>query len=438
MRRLLPKNRFLRRMVMLSGGTLAGQLLIVASSPILTRLYTPEAFGALAVFSSMLALCVIASALRYEFAIPIARDQEEAVDLVGVCFATTLVLALIVALGVWLLAPWIAAITEIPSLATLLWLLPGAVLCWGWSLPLSYWSVRQGTFRVNTANKLAQGAGQAGSQLVFGFAGAGAWGLIVGYALGPLVMLAHFAAMLPAGERARMLHVRWSRLGELARRHWHYPAYSAPSALLQSSTLLLPALLLAALYGPVIAGLFGLGQRVMALPVKLLAHAASQVFLGEAPKLDDDAAVRRLFLRSTAGFAALGLLGMSPVLLFGPSLFALVFGAEWREAGLIAAILVPQHLIRFVVTPVSQTLNIYGRQDLHLVASLANGAALVLAFGAGYVGGLGALTVLVLYSIGMTLSYALYLGFAWQVVRRGGFKPITRHESAPAMEEAAQ
>jgi O-antigen/teichoic acid export membrane protein len=84
MRRLLPQSRFLRRMAMLSGGTLAGQLLVVASSPILTRLYDPPAFGALAVFSSLLAIFVIASAFRYEFAIPIARDEEEAVELVGV------------------------------------------------------------------------------------------------------------------------------------------------------------------------------------------------------------------------------------------------------------------------------------------------------------------------------------------------------------------
>jgi O-antigen/teichoic acid export membrane protein len=345
-------------------------------------------------------------------------------------------LALLVTLGVWLLGPRLAAITETPALTPLLWLLPFAVLCWGLSEPLSYWSVRQGTFSVNTANKLAQGAGQAGSQLAFGLAGAGAWGLIVGYALGPLVMLAHFVQALPRHERARMLQIRWGRLATLARRHWHYPAYSAPSALLQSSTMLLPAVLLAALYGPVIAGLFGLGQRVMALPVKLLARAASQVFLSEVPKLNGDVAVRRLFRRSTAGFAALGLIGMAPVFLFGPWLFAFVFGADWRQAGLMASILVPQHFARFVVTPVSQTLNIYGRQELHLVASLANGATLVMAFGLGYLAGLGPMTVLALYSAGTSLAYALYLGFAWQVVRKGGFQPIAGRQGAEAMEIA--
>jgi O-antigen/teichoic acid export membrane protein len=218
----------------------------------------------------------------------------------------------------------------------------------------------------------------------------------------------------------------------LARQHWHYPAFSAPSAVLQSSTLLLPAVLLAALYGPAVAGLFGLGQRVMSVPIKLLAQAASQTFLGEAPRLSNDVAVKRLFLRSTGGFALLGFAGMAPVLFFGPWLFALVFGADWRQAGAIAAILVPQNLARFVVTPVSQTLNVYGRQELHLVASAANAAALVFAFGLGWIAGLGPMTLLLVYSIGTSLAYAVYLGLAWRVVQIGGLKASAREAAVPA------
>ena len=43
----------MRRMAMLSGGTVLGQLTLVASSPILTRLYGPESFGGFAVFMSL-------------------------------------------------------------------------------------------------------------------------------------------------------------------------------------------------------------------------------------------------------------------------------------------------------------------------------------------------------------------------------------------------
>lgn len=420
LRRLLPKNRFLRRLTMLSGGTFLGQLLLVAVSPVLTRLYGPETFGAFVIFTGLSAILIMVSALRYEYAVPVARGDDEAAALVWVGVAASAGVTLATALGVWAAGPWLAGVTASPSLAGLLWLLPAVALLNGLRTALSCWSIRRGTFRVNATNRLVQSAGQVAPQLGFGLAGAGAPGLILGYVFGYVAGLAHLLRALPAAERVRLAAVRPGELWPAAKRHWQYPAYSAPSSLLQGGTQLLPAVLLAILYGPAVAGWFGLGQRVIGLPTKLLAYAASQVFLGEAPRLGSDAAVRRLFLRSTAGFALLGLVGMAPVLLFGPALFALVFGESWREAGAMAALLVPQHLARFVVMPVSQTLNIYGRQDLHLVASAANALVLVLAFGLARPLGLGPAETILAYSAGTTLAYALYLWFAWRVARRGG------------------
>src|SRR3954451_8590885 len=419
-------------MAMLSGGTVLGQLTLVASSPILTRLYGPESFGGFAVFMSLAAILAMVAALRYEFAVPVARDEREAVELVGVGNAASVVMALATALGVWLGGDWLARITSVPDLMPLLWLLPVTVLFNGLALPLNYWSIRRGTFRVNTTNKLVQAAGQAAGQLALGFAGMGAPGLILGYCLGPLIQFQHFLRALPKVERLALFSVSWRRLWPLAREHWQYPVYSTPASLLTSATQLLPAVLLATLYGPAVAGWFGLGQRVMGLPVRLLAQAASVAFLGEAPRLRDDAAVRRLFLRSTAGFAALGLVGMAPVMVLGPWLFAHVFGPAWREAGTMAALLAPQHLSRFVVMPVSQTLNIYGRQDLHLTASAANGAGLALAFGLAYAVRTDATMVVGLYSAATTLAYLLYLGLAWRVVRRGGLSPAAMPEAEAA------
>ena len=421
--RLLPRNRYLRRLAMLSGGTVAGQGLLVGSAPVLTRLYGPEAFGGLAVFIGFAAMLATIASLRYELAIPVVHEEAEAADLVGLGLAAAAVVALASALLVWALAPWLARVSDLPALGLLFWFLPATTLLYGLSTVLSYWSVRRGTFRVNATSRVAVAASQAGGQLALGALGAGAGGLILGYSLGPLTASLRYLHALPTAERAQLLRVRWRRLWPLARAHWHYPAYSAPAALLQIGTQLLPAVLLAALYGPAVAGWFGLGQRVMGLPVKLLAQAASQAFLGEAPRLSGDAAVRRLFLRSTAGFALVGLLGMAPVLILGPWLFALVFGEAWREAGLMAALLVPQHLARFIVIPVSQTLNIYGRQELHLVASFANAAALAAACLTDWWLVLGAMWMVLLYSAGTTLAYLLYLGLAWLVVRAGGLTP---------------
>ena len=83
-----------------------------------------------------------------------------------------------------------------------------------------------------------------------------------------------------------------------------------------------------------------------------------------------------------AGFAV-GMVGMTPLLLFGPALFALIFGEPWRMAGAIVQCLIPVQLARFVVIPIAQALNIYGRQDLHLAAAALGLAATAAAFALG-------------------------------------------------------
>ena len=52
-------------------------------------------------------------------------------------------------------------------------------------------------------------------------------------------------------------------------------------------------------------------------------------------------------------------------------------------AGAIVQCLIPVQLARFVVIPIAQALNIYGRQDLHLAAAALGLAATAAAFALG-------------------------------------------------------
>ncbi|XDZ69491.1 hypothetical protein AB8878_06195 [Alphaproteobacteria bacterium LSUCC0226] len=76
-RALLLKNTFVRGVSVLVGGTGNVQILSVLAAPIFTRLYTPEVFGVLAVYASLLALIGVISSLRCELAIPLPVDNVE-------------------------------------------------------------------------------------------------------------------------------------------------------------------------------------------------------------------------------------------------------------------------------------------------------------------------------------------------------------------------
>lgn len=413
----LPRGRFARRLAMLSGGTMAGQLLLVLSSPLLTRLYAPEEFGALAVFGAVTTILGGVITLCYQYAVPVCRTGEDALAVAAVAMAVAVALNLALLLAIGLAGETLAFWLGLPGRAGLLWYAPFYLLFWGASVVLAHWSIRAGTYRLNALSNLAQFGVQAGSQLALGAMGGGAGALVLGASLGPLARCLAFVRAFRRAEWAISRRVGWARLREQAWAHRAYPLLTAPSTLLESLASMLPAILVAVLHGPVAAGWFGLGQRVTAMPVRMLAEAASNVFLGEIAQADR-AAIYRLFLRTAMRFAALGLAGMLPLLLAGPTLFALVFGEPWREAGVMVQLLVPLQLARFVVVPISQALNVLGRQNLRLVSSLLTTLALALSFALGAWLGLSLRATIGLYSAGTALAFLFFLGATWHVARQ--------------------
>ena len=69
---------------LLMGGALA-QLVPLLLGPVLARLFTPQAFGVFTTFSTVAATVAVVACGRYEFALPMARDEDEAAVLLALC-----------------------------------------------------------------------------------------------------------------------------------------------------------------------------------------------------------------------------------------------------------------------------------------------------------------------------------------------------------------
>jgi O-antigen/teichoic acid export membrane protein len=437
LRRFLPQGRFARRLTILSGGTVLGQGLLVLVSPLLTRLYGPEEFGVLAVFTALAAIICPVTAFRYEAALPVIREEDDAAATAVAGCLVALAWSLLLAAVLALAGPSLAAGLGVPGFSGVLWFLPAMLLTWGLSLVLSHLSIRRGTFRVNALSNLALSASQAVGQAVLGLLAATASTLVAGYTLGSLVRCCLLLRALPPADRALLRQVAWRRVAAMARAHWHYPAFSGSSAVLQSAGQMLPAVFIAILYGPAAAGWFGLGQRVTGMPARMIGEAAAQAFLSEIAQAEGPA-VFRLFKRTALRFFLLGVLGLGPLLLAGPALFALVFGEPWRETGVIVQLLVPLHLARFVVLPVAQALNVTGRQHLHLLASLLGALALFASFGLGAALDLPLERTLLLYSLGSTAAFLFYLGAAWRAAKAAAVAPPEPVPAAAALEDTPE
>src|SRR5690606_3772448 len=167
----------------MAGATAGGQLIVLLSLPILTRLYTPEEFGAFATFAGISGLFVVIAALRYELAIPLPKADRRAVYLVAL--SVSVIVAVALASGMlWLpLRNVVKLVDEAPG-ALVAALMAISVFAAGLYQALGYWLVRKSKFGVIALTRIQQGIVGNGVQIVFGLFGGGVLGLIVGQILG--------------------------------------------------------------------------------------------------------------------------------------------------------------------------------------------------------------------------------------------------------------
>jgi len=404
-----------RSLVVVGIATAIGQAALVLASPVLARLYTPADFGLLAAFTAAASVLIAVGSLRFDLAIPVAADDEEAAGLLVVAIALAGMTAIGAGTLVALVGGPLAEALRVPGLAPFLWLVPVALLVGGSGQALAAWATQARAFRRLGRLRATQGLGMAGLQAGFGFAGGGALGLllgdVLGRALGALTLVPSGLAALRAA-RPSVATVRAAASG-----HWRFARVMVLATLVSEVSLQVPFLLIPALYGLEPSGQVFLAYRLLVLPASLLSAAVSQVFFGEA-------AVRRADprrLHDLARNVAVSLLVLSvPTYLLlaiaGHAVIGVVFGPQWDAAGTYARILAPPLVLWAVASPISTLLLVGGRERESLAFTIVE---LVLKAGSLVAGAAAGSLVLGLILLGLSSS-AMYVAALWRFLRVAG------------------
>ena len=396
---------------LLMGGALA-QLVPLLLGPVLARLFTPQAFGVFTTFSTVAATVAVVACGRYEFALPMARDEDEAAVLLALCAR--------IGLLVLVLSVPLAALLNMTGHLPLPWLLPLAVAAAGALQLLIMWSNRAQRFRALAISRVLQYGGAALFQVALGGAlwwsarqpaGAeAAWALVIAPVLAGVLAALVLVQPAPAGGWRALLPARahpgmQQAMRQVAVKFRDFPLLNTPHAFLGALQDALAVAMLVAFSGHAAAGFWGLGLRYLKAPATLVGSAVSQALyprLTGAQPADAQRAVRQIM--ALLGAVALGLMLM--LMVAGPWLFRLVFGAAWQEAGELARALAPYIAVHFVAAPLAVVTMAWKAQRWALLLSIVGQIVFLIAlmlglkFG-GLIGGgwavSGAMSVYFLY-----------------------------------------
>ncbi|SCL55083.1 Membrane protein involved in the export of O-antigen and teichoic acid [Micromonospora chersina] len=356
---------FYRHVSHLAISTALAQGIAMLTSVFLARLYAPREFGEFSIALSLALIVATAATLRLEMAIPLAEDDREAVVLT----ATAVVAAVLVAVAM------LAILVTCLVVSGRRWsafgagagvlLVPAMVAALGTSAAARMLQSRRERFAAVSGATVLGAAVQGVGQLVA--APLGATGLTGGYVAG---RVCYSVALL---RRSGVLGVRsaaqwWSTTVKWRR----FALLTSPPALLNMISVGAIAPVVAVCYGVTVSGLFAFATRLLTLPAALIGQAVGSVFFPKIAALERDGGDVRLAVeRVTTGLVFLSVPTFGFVLLLGPELYVLAFGAQWRTAGSISALLAPWLAASFVSSPLSTLMTVKDRlRSLLLLSGL--------------------------------------------------------------------
>lgn len=394
---------FAFNVLLLAGGTAIGQAIGVAVLPFLTRLYSPEAFGSAATFAAIIGLLTVVASARYEMAIPLPKRDGAALSVAALAGLILVAVSLACALMAIIFVPYLSKPVALPDWLFIALLVIGLVSAGLYNIA-SYWAVRKSMFAALSWTRVHQGAAGAGAQLILGFVGSGALGLILGQVIGQCVgiwRLVSSAFKVRGGQAASKNGMRWAAL-----RYRRFPQYDLAAGLLNVASGQAPVLLFAAAFSPALAGAYAVAYRLLAAPNSLVGRAVGQALLPRIAANRADAA--DLVAKCTALLAWLSAFPFTVAAVFSQTIVPLAFGKEWSEWGFVFGWTAAWVGWQFVCSPISTALIGLERQRLNTILQLFLFVTRLSSIAVG-IWAASAELAMIAFAVGSSAAYFVYI-----------------------------
>lgn len=406
----LQKENFIVNLLTLVSGSILANLIIIGASPILTRFYTPGAFGLYGLFISITTMISNIATLRYNLAIMLPEKDSEAANILALSLIIITVMSTICLLVAAFTHQGIAELLKNPDISSWLLWAPLAIFLISFFNTLNFWNTRRKKFKQMAISKTGRSLGVVGAQLASGLSVfTASSGLIGGYMLGQAVGLGIIVKQIGVAEGKAI----WSNLSPKvifaqAKRHKKFPLLTLWATLFNNLANQAPIWFIAAIYGTQTAGFFSVADRSIALPLSFISMSVSQVFYQRASELKKLTGSSYFLAKKVVlALILIPALPLLSIIFWGPEIFALVFGEQWLSAGKFAAILAPIYWSSFLINSLTMINIVHEYQEVGLFWQVGLLSLTIGIFYLGYNFQLQIYTLLFYYSMIMLLWYIL-------------------------------
>ena len=362
--KLKPKSEFSRNVLTLMTGTTIAQAIPIAISPILTRIYTPEEFGLFALYMAFISIGASMVTAKYETAILLPKKEENAKYLVYISSIFALFFSLLFFIVYLIFDKEFNNFFKVTN--NVFYFVPFGIFLFAIYAILLQWANRKKEYKNMNKNRLIQSSSISIFQVLIGFFNKISFGLILSDVIGRIIAV--LLILKRVLKQVKLATFSLKKTISLIRRYKKFPKYEMPATVINITSYELVYIIIPIYFSSTTAGLYFLVFRVLMTPVGFIGTAITEVFKNRAIEdLNKYNSCRNIYKKIFLFLFSLGIFPLLIITIWGQEIFSVVFGDEWREAGLYAQILTPLALLRLVSSPLSYLFIIKEKLELDLL-----------------------------------------------------------------------
>ncbi|MGE0561451.1 MAG: lipopolysaccharide biosynthesis protein [Flavobacteriales bacterium] len=371
MKRFFTKSDFSKNTLILVSGTVVAQAIPLILHPFLRRIYTPEDFGAMAVFLSIFSMVTIVASLRYEATIVLPKEDSDAANILGLTFIISLIFNAIILSMIVIFKDSILNLIGLPlKFGNFIYLLPLTSFLFSFYQSLNYWLVRQKAFKASSINKIVRRAVEGTTQLSLGLLKIPG-GLFIGDFLG------NFSNVI-SGIRQIFKHnfstttITKNDIVIVLKRYIDYPKYNVVPTLLSSAASLLPFLFINKFYSTEAVGYLDLSRMILSIPLIFISATIAQVLFQQmTEKKHQLISIKRDLINIF--YLLIGIIALEAIVLFlfGDELFKLIFGDNYILSSVYSKILIFSFSVNFITSTFSSVYITFDKIKLNSIWQIA-------------------------------------------------------------------
>lgn len=334
--RNFSQSKFVRNIFIVATGVASAQAISLIFMPFLTRLYSPEAFGALAAFTAIINIIMPLATLGYSNAIIMPETEEGAAAVARLSLVSAVIVSPIVFLFIHLFKAQIAVWTGLEAEPNFLYLVPVSLILMALLSVANQSAIREGLFKIKANSYVLSVFFINIGKLVGGILLPSGLILIIFFIVGSFINYIMLMAFVP--KKGIFQIRRWlgtSGIFQAAQEQKDFAIYLMPQSIIRAVSMGLPVIMLTALFGASSAGQYSLILLILGAPVVLLGDSVGEVFYPKITRAITDQTGNAFTLISKAVFV-LFLIGIIPfgfIIIFGETFLPWLLGVKWQLAG---------------------------------------------------------------------------------------------------------